>query len=106
MPVEASETLGVDRPRGASETRIAWTAELSGGARYCAGDVRGKRRSRVLECKALKKFVDLLDEYVVRDNREDTLIDVPDVEMGREALVAFMRHYWGTFKDSRLTHGT
>ena len=52
--------------------------------------------------RSAEKFVELLDEYVVRDNRAYPLIDVPDVEMGREPLVAFMRHYWGTFEDYSL----
>jgi ketosteroid isomerase-like protein len=52
--------------------------------------------------RSAEEFVGLLDDYVVRDNREYPLIDVPDVEMGREQLEEFLRHYWGTFEDYSL----
>ena len=52
--------------------------------------------------RSAEEFVELLDEYVVRDNRAYPLIDVPDVEMGREALVAFRGTTGGRSRDYSL----
>ena len=77
------------------------------GKRLHPRDTAGRCREENVELarrgmRSAEEFVGLLDDYVVRDNRAYPLIDVPDVEMGRGQLEAFMRHYWGTFEDYSL----
>ena len=44
----------------------------------------------------------MLDEYVVWDLRGMPLLDIDQVHIGREAVIAASRHYWGTWEDYRL----
>ena len=46
-----------------------------------------------------QEFIELLDEYVVFDQREFRLPDSPPVFMGKEAVIEMLRTYWGTFTD-------
>ena len=53
--------------------------------------------------ESAEAFIELLDDFVVRDNREYSLIDFPDVEVGKPALIKFLRQFWGAFEDYSLT---
>ena len=48
-------------------------------------------------------FWEMLDEYVVWDLRERTLVpDLDPVYVGREAVIQGSRRYWGTWDDYRV----
>lgn len=47
-------------------------------------------------------FWDMLDEYVVWDLRGYPTIDLDPVYVGRDAVIAASRHYWGTWEDYSL----
>jgi ketosteroid isomerase-like protein len=44
-------------------------------------------------------FTGLFDEYIVMDGRENPLPDVPEVVVGRDAVIDAFRHYWGTWSE-------
>ena len=50
----------------------------------------------------VEAFWALLDEYVVWDLREQPLLDLDGVYVGRDAVIKASRHYWGTWDDYRL----
>jgi ketosteroid isomerase-like protein len=51
----------------------------------------------------LELFWALLDEHVVWDMRATPqLIDLPDVVVGRDAVIDGSRRYWGTWDEYRL----
>jgi len=51
----------------------------------------------------LEAFWALLDEHVVWDMRATALlVDLPEVVVGRDAVIAASRHYWGTWDEYRL----
>jgi ketosteroid isomerase-like protein len=51
----------------------------------------------------VEAFWALLDEHVVWDMRATPrLIDLPEVVVGRDAVIEGSRHYWGTWTDYRL----
>jgi ketosteroid isomerase-like protein len=52
--------------------------------------------------RSVDAFWALLDEQVVWDLHEMTLLDLPEVVIGRDAVIEASRHYWGTWKDYRL----
>ena len=52
--------------------------------------------------ESLELFWALLDDYVVWDLRDRPLLDLDHVYVGRDAVVAASRHYWGTWHDYRL----
>ena len=46
----------------------------------------------------MEPYWDLLDEYVVCDYRSYRLLDAPEVDFGRAAVIDMTRRYWGTFE--------
>jgi ketosteroid isomerase-like protein len=50
----------------------------------------------------VEAFWTLLDENVVWDLRAMPIIDLPEVVVGRDAVIEASRHYWGTWTDYRL----
>ena len=51
---------------------------------------------------SVEAFWQLLDDYVVFDLRDRPLIDLDDVYIGRDAVIAASRHYWGTWDNYSL----
>ena len=47
-------------------------------------------------------FWAMLDEYVVWDLRGNPVVDLDPVYIGRDAVIAASRHYWGTWEDYSL----
>ena len=47
-------------------------------------------------------FWDMLDEHVVWDLRSVPLVDLDPLYVGRDAVIAGSRHYWGTWQDYSL----
>ena len=47
-------------------------------------------------------FWAMLDEYVVWDLRGNPTFDLDPVYIGRDAVIAASRHYWGTWEDYSL----
>jgi ketosteroid isomerase-like protein len=52
--------------------------------------------------QSVEVFWELLDEYVVWDLRDRPALDVDGVYVGRDAVIAASRHYWGTWDDYSL----
>ena len=52
--------------------------------------------------QGVEAFWALLDEYVVWDLRDRPMLDLDSVYVGRDAVVAASRRYWGTWQDYRL----
>jgi ketosteroid isomerase-like protein len=52
--------------------------------------------------ESVEAFWALLDEDVVWDMREMPLPDLPDVMVGRDAVIEASRHYWGTWDEYRI----
>ena len=50
-----------------------------------------------------EEYFALLDDYVVFDQRSFPLPDSLPVVMGKEAMVAMLRRYWGAFEDYSMT---
>jgi len=50
----------------------------------------------------VEAFWAMLDEYVVFDMRATPLVDVPEVVVGRDAVIESSRHWWGTWDEYRL----
>ena len=50
----------------------------------------------------VETFWSLLDDYVVWDLRDYEGADLDEVYVGREAVIAASRRYWGTWDDYRL----
>ena len=50
----------------------------------------------------VKRFWELLDDYVVFDLRDRPLLDLDDIYFGRDAVIRASRHYWGTWDDYSL----
>jgi len=49
--------------------------------------------------ESAEAFVGLLDEYAVIDNRDYPLPDFAGVIVGRDAVAAMLRSYWGAFEE-------
>lgn len=47
-------------------------------------------------------FWALLDDHVVWDTHNYSVVDIDDVYVGREAVIRASRHYWGTWDDYHL----
>ena len=47
----------------------------------------------------MEPYWELLDEYVVCDYRSFRLLDAPEVDFGREAVIDMNRRYWGAFAE-------
>ncbi|HYN51390.1 MAG TPA: nuclear transport factor 2 family protein [Thermoleophilaceae bacterium] len=47
-------------------------------------------------------FWALLDDHVVWDTHNYSVVDIDDVYVGREAVIRASRRYWGTFDDYHL----
>jgi ketosteroid isomerase-like protein len=52
--------------------------------------------------QSVEAFWSLLDDHVVWAIGEMPLPDLPEVMVGRDAVVEGSRHYWGTWDDYRL----
>jgi ketosteroid isomerase-like protein len=52
--------------------------------------------------ESVETFWAMLDEYVVWDLRGLPLLDLDPVYIGRDAVVAASRRYWGTWADYRI----
>jgi len=52
--------------------------------------------------ESVEAFSELLDEYVVCDYRAYRLLDAPEVQFGREAVMDSLRKFMGTFEDYTL----
>jgi ketosteroid isomerase-like protein len=52
--------------------------------------------------ESVETFWALLDEDVVWDTREFSVLDLDGVYEGRDAVIEASRHYWGTWDDYRL----
>ena len=52
--------------------------------------------------QSVETFWALLDDYVVWDLRQDPILDLDGVYVGRDAVVEASRHWWGTWTDYRL----
>jgi ketosteroid isomerase-like protein len=52
--------------------------------------------------ESVDTFWGMLDDYVVWDLRENPVVDLDAVYVGRDAVIQGSRHYWGTWKDYRL----
>ena len=50
----------------------------------------------------MQEFFELLDDYVVFDQRAFRLPDSPPVFMGKDAVIEMLHTYWGTFMDYRM----
>ena len=50
----------------------------------------------------VEAFWALLDEHVVWDMCDVRLVDLPEVVVGRDAVIQGSRHYWGTWDEYRL----
>ena len=51
---------------------------------------------------SVEDFWALLDDYVVWDLRGYPTFDLDDVYVGRDAVIAGSRHYWGTWEEYSL----
>jgi len=52
--------------------------------------------------ESVEAFWAMLDEYVVWDLRALPVLDLEPVYVGRDAVIAGSRHYWGTWDEYRL----
>jgi ketosteroid isomerase-like protein len=53
-------------------------------------------------CQSVEAFWAMLDEYVVWDVGRVPLPDVPQVVVGRDAVIEGSRRYWGTWDEYQL----